>query len=86
MNEYITMADGSAVNNSYVVTIDASRINICVKGAHTYSEISNIFGKKTKTQHMVSSQYGDVHEWDGFTDVVLMQIGESESIIGLMKA
>lgn len=86
MNEYITMADGTVVLNSYVVPIDNERINIFVKGGHTFQEILLVFGNAEKTSEMHSNQYGDKQTWTGYTEIVLMQIDGDYTIVGLRKA
>lgn len=86
MNEYITMADGTVVINSYIVPIDNERINVFVNGGHTFQEIVLVFGNEDKTSEMTSNQYGDKNTWTGYTDIVLMQIDTDYAIIGLQKA
>lgn len=85
MDEYITLADGTVVQNAYVVKIEDDRIAVYVEGQHTFEEISSLFSKKTKTKKMESNQFGDIKQWLGFTELMSLVINSNDASVTLRK-
>jgi len=85
MKEYITLADGTVVENAYVVKLSGTNIAVYVSGSHTFAEMSGWFGDPEKTKRMVSEQYGEKATWKGFTVVTTVQINAGESYVCLQK-
>lgn len=85
-SEWIELADGTAVDDAYVVKLDNNNIAVYVKGTHSFSEMCGWFCDSSKTTHMMSDQYGDVNMWDGFTEPVTVQINDDNAYVCLRKS
>ena len=85
MDERIELADGTVVQNAYVVSLTDTRIAIYAKGEHTFDEMAKLFGTKNRTKIMKSYQYQDVLTWVGFTNVTAVQINEGNACVCLEK-
>lgn len=85
MNEYITLADQSVVQNSYVVKLDDSNIAIYVYDNYSFADIYAIFADENKTRTMATYQYGDEHTWEGFTEVRAITTGDDNFCVILRK-
>lgn len=85
MNEFIIMADGTTVKNAYVVKIDTGLIAIYVQGEHTFSKMSKLFSNTKKTEVMESDRYGDKQTWEGYTEIISLQINPGNACIELRQ-
>lgn len=85
MDERVELADGTVVQDAYVVRISDIGIAVYVKGVHTFTEMAGWFTVKKKTKEMTSYQYGDVREWVGYTVVKVIQINEENAYALLEK-
>lgn len=85
MDEYIKLADGTIVQNAYVVKMGSEQIAIYVKGVHTFYEMYGWFGNSGRTERITAMQYGDVSVWDGYTTPITLQVDERESYVTLVK-
>lgn len=85
MNEWIELADGTRIDNAFVVKLDRTNIAVYANGLHTFNEMYAWFGSDATTRHIYSEQYGDKQDWNGYTEVVGIQIGEQYSIASLRK-
>lgn len=83
--EIITLADETVLENAYIVRIDNETIAAFIAGSHTMGEIYAIFGTETKTREIQSNQYGNIENWDGYTEPVSIQIQETQAIVCLRK-
>ena len=86
MNEYITLADSSILQNAYVVKLDDNNIVIYIYDKYSFADIYAIFGDKAKTGTITTYQYGDVHTWTGYTEVLVINVAEDNIYISLRKA
>lgn len=84
-NEFITLADKTQVDNSYVVKLSDVSIAVYVKGVHTFGEMYEWFGSAGKTRIIKSDQYGDKQTWEGFTEPTAIQINENDACACLKK-
>ena len=51
-SEWIELADGTAVDDAYVVKLDNNNRAVYVKGTHSFSEMSGWLCDDAKTEHM----------------------------------
>ena len=79
MKEWIELADGTVVNNAYVVSMDAGIIAIYIRDVHDFMLIYGWFGSSERTRLMTSHQYGDVGEWAGFTTLTSINTNMSDA-------
>jgi hypothetical protein len=68
MNEWIELADGTRLNNSYIVKLDEDHLTVHSKDVHGFREAVRIFGDPEKTNRIHSYQFGDEEDWTGFTE------------------
>ena len=85
MNERIELADGTVVQNAYVVRLEENFIAIYIRGEHSFNEIYALFGTSERTSRMVSYQTLDVQTWVGFTTVKTIKTDDREAYVSLMK-
>ena len=80
----IMMADGQKLNDTYVVDL-TDHITIHSKSVHGIRDAWAIFGDITKTNLIHSYQYGEEHDWIGYT-LPFAILTEGEGIaVSLMK-
>lgn len=85
MKEWIELADGTKLEDSYVVKMGGEGIAVYTKAVRSLREAWVLFGDPEKTRRIVSDQYGDVNEWNGFTEPTAIQAGEDGAVICLRK-
>ena len=85
MNEYIDLADGTRVENSYVVKLDNKNIAVYAYGQYTFQQAYALFGDSARTATMNGNQYGDKKTWKGFTEVRTLTVTEEYACINLRK-
>ncbi len=86
MKEWIELSDGTKVQDAYVVKLGDDNIAIYMAGGRSFIDLYALFGSAEKTAHMVSNQYGDVAEWDGFTVLTSIQVDVGgSSVVCLTK-
>lgn len=68
MNEYIILADGTVIENSYVIKLSETDIAVFIKTIENYNDIVNLFTDAEKTREIHSDQYGDKNDWNGYTE------------------
>ena len=74
MDEYLTMADGTTVEDAYIVSLGEDNIAVYAKSIHSVRDAWKIFGSAKKTKAIHSYQYGDEADWEGFTEPEAVQI------------
>lgn len=84
MDEWIRTADGTTVENAYVVKMDG-RIAIYGEGEYTFGDVYSIFGNAENTATIHSEQYGDVEDWVGYTVLTSINITEEGFTVCLSK-
>ena len=84
MSEWLEMADGQKVEDAYVVQLDGF-IAIYAAGIHHFTEAYGIFGNREKTAVIRSSQYGEEETWEGYTELMSLQIAEGGAAVTLWK-
>lgn len=85
MNEYIVMADGTKIIDTYVVSIGEDKIAIYTATIHSVRDAWEIFGDTEKTKVIHSDQFGDTETWTGFTEPGAIIPGTDQMQIVLMK-
>lgn len=75
--EWIELADGTRLNDAYVVKLSSEQIAIYSAWAGTFPEAVAIFCDPEKTREIRSDQYGDRETWEGFTVPTAMVITEN---------
>ena len=83
--EWIRLADGTVVDHAYVVNMLDNKIAVYATWESDFTELYGTFGNPKKTVHMHSDQYGDVREWDGYTNPVSMTINDGTAVVVLVK-
>lgn len=73
MNEYLTMADGTRVENAYVVDLGEAGIAVYAAGLGTVREAWAVFGDPARTAVIHSYQYGEEAVWEGYTEPAAIQ-------------
>ena len=84
--EWIRMADGTVIDNAYVVKMTADRIAIYAAWDSGFAGLYGIFGDPERTGHMHSFQYGDEQDWDGYTEPNSMTISDGTAVVVLDRA
>jgi len=74
MNEWIELADGTRLNDAYVVSLGEARIAIYAAWAGTFADAAAVFCDPAKTGRIFSDQYGDTAVWEGFIIPDAMQL------------
>lgn len=85
MDEHITLADKSVLENAYVVKLDSSSIAVYLRGTYSFADLYAIFGDKAKTSTMESYQYGETQTWKGYTEVFVINVAEGNTYVNLQK-
>lgn len=85
MNEYITFADQSVLENAYIAKLDEKNIAVYAKGKYAFTNVYNIFSDKNKTKVMKTNQYGDVYTWTGYTEITVINVTDDYASINLRK-
>lgn len=86
MDEFLTMADQTKVEDAYVVDLGDNHIAIYAKNIHSVREAWQIFGDPEKTASMHSYQYGEEADWNGYTEPTAVQVQpDSAAMICLEK-
>lgn len=80
MKEWIELADGTKLENAYVVKLSAVRIAIYCVWAGTFAEAAALFCDPEKTATIKSDQYGDKATWTGYTTPTSMTIYENRQL------
>lgn len=84
MEEWIMMANEQKLNDTYIVDL-TDYITIHSKSVHGIRDAWEIFGDATKTHSIHSYQYGEEHDWMGYT-LPFAILTEGEGIaVSLMK-
>lgn len=85
MNEYITLADQSIVQNAHIVKLDGNSIAVYLSDTYSFAEIYATFGDKTKTSTMETYNYGEERTFEGYTEVFVINVAEGNTYVNLRK-
>ena len=85
MKEWIELADGTRLADSYVVKMGDQDIAVYTKAIHSLRDAWVLFGDPEKTARIVSDQYGDVNEWLGYTEPTALQADGDGAVICMRK-
>lgn len=80
MKEWIELADGTRIENAYVVKMNALRIAIYCVWNGTFAEASALFCNPEKTGVINSDQYGDKATWTGYDRPMSITIYENHQL------
>lgn len=85
MEERVELADGTVVQNAYVVRLTETSINIYVNGEHTFTEMADWFTVKKRTKKITAHRHGGVDVWTGFTTVSIIQVKDEFAYVCLSQ-
>jgi len=84
MDEWIRMADETVVHDAYIVGMD-DRIAVYGRGETTFGDVYTMWSNSAKTNRMTSDQYGDIAEWEGYTELYSIEITDSGFVVCLRR-
>lgn len=85
MDEWIELADGKKLTDTYIVKLDENNIAVYSGTVNSLSQAWKLFGSPKKTEKIHSNQYGDEADWIGYTEPVAIQLNEHDTMICMRR-
>ena len=85
MDEYLTLGDGTVVENSYVVKMGDESISIHAPDETDVVRSVGLFCDHTRICAIHSYQFGEEQDWNGYINVTAIVVNNGGTIVCLAK-
>lgn len=73
MNEFLTMADGTKVENAHILQMTPDSIIVYADNGMSFKAGYNLFSKPAKTQTIRENRYGQETTLEGYTELYALR-------------
>ena len=78
MDQYISLADGTRIENAHILEMDAASIIVYVKGGKDMEWMFDIFDDPDLTAEIRANRYGNEKTYTGYTNLFALRIENTD--------